>query len=220
MTLEHVSCVASRETSYDYQEFIPALLPRRTLAELTSQQLRPTLRVHAFVIVAPNRDKTKMFYAKILTPLLLTSLFASAHAQDQEKYLQAFPEAADGMVRFVIELPHKARGEDAGFRVEIIVGKMIETDGINQHHLGGEITAQSLEGWGFTYCQVKEFGPVASTRIGVPPGTKMVEQFVSMPSLTIPYNSRVPLVVYVPKGGEVRYRIWTASETTEKASEG
>jgi ecotin len=48
----------------------------------------------------------------------------------------------------------------------------------------------------------------------------MVMKFVSVPSLIIPYNSRIPLVVYVPEGGEVRYRIWKAGETTEKAKEG
>jgi ecotin len=47
-----------------------------------------------------------------------------------------------------------------------------------------------------------------------------VKKFVSMPSMTIPYNSRVPLIVYVPEGGEVRYRIWKASETTAKAKKG
>jgi len=31
------------------------------------------------------------------------------------------------------------------------------------------------------------------------------------------YNSKLPLVLYVPKDIEVRYRIWSASNKVEKA---
>jgi ecotin len=33
------------------------------------------------------------------------------------------------------------------------------------------------------------------------------------------YNSRMPIVVYVPKGAEVRYRIWKAGKETNAAQE-
>jgi hypothetical protein len=56
-----------------------------------------------------------------------------------------------------------------------------------------------------------------SRAMGVPPGTAKVRKFVAAPSLLIRYNSRIPLVVYVPRDGEVRYRIWEASKTTNKA---
>ena len=155
---------------------------------------------------------------------MLTVLFAmlltSSAAGEDNKYLKAFPPAEDGMVRYVIQLPHKERGEDKGFRVEIFVGQMMLTDGVNLSRLVGKIEAKPLKGWGFTYYEVAKLGPVASTRIGVPPGTRKVKKFVPLPSITIPYNSRIPLVVYVPDGGEVRYRIWKASETTEKAKKG
>ncbi|MDP6337606.1 MAG: ecotin family protein, partial [Verrucomicrobiota bacterium] len=60
-------------------------------------------------------------------------------------------------------------------------------------------------------------GPVASSLIGVPPGTPSVHKFVQGPSKLIRYNSRIPIVVYVPKGAEVRYRIWSATPETKKA---
>ena len=157
-----------------------------------------------------------------LTPLVSLALLAilTASAAAEHKYLKAFPPAPEGMVRYVIELPHKERGEDNGFQVEIIVGKEMLTDGVNRVRLSGRIEAKPLKGRGFTYYEMAKFGPAVSTLVGVPPGTPKVKKFVAIPSLKIAYNSRIPLVVYVPEGGEVRYRIWSASKTTEKAKQG
>ena len=74
----------------------------------------------------------------------------------------------------------------------------------------GKLETKPLKGWGFTYYEVAKFGPAASTLIGVPAGTPKVEKFVAGPSQLIRYNSRIPIVVYVPQGAEVRYRIWSA----------
>ncbi|MNT95848.1 Ecotin precursor [compost metagenome] len=32
------------------------------------------------------------------------------------------------------------------------------------------------------------------------------------------YNSKLPVVVYVPEGVEVRYRVWSASNKVKKAT--
>ena len=157
---------------------------------------------------------------RLISMTVLLATLACSGAAAQERYIKAFPAAEEGMKRYVILLPHKERGEDDDFRVEIFAGKEIDTDGVNLYHMGGQIEARPLKGWGFTYYEVEKFGPVASTLKGVPPGTPPVVKFVAMPSMTIPYNSRVPLVIYVPEEGEVRYRIWKASETMEKAEEG
>jgi ecotin len=155
----------------------------------------------------------------VLFAVGLASLFSSPVMGEEHKYLKAFPQASEGMERFVIELPNKERGEDSRFKVEIMVGKEMSTDGVNMVRLGATIEAKPLEGWGFTYYEVKKFGPGASTLMAVPPGTKPEIKFVST-SKIIPYNSRIPIVVYVPKGGEVRYRIWEASKTIQKGSRG
>mgnify|MGYP002064584123 CR=1 FL=1 len=47
-----------------------------------------------------------------------------------------------------------------------------------------------------------------------------VEKFVSGTPLLIRYNSRLPVVIYAPKGFEIRYRIWQTPETTQKAEKG
>lgn len=160
---------------------------------------------------------------KLILKLVLMSALAmlvSSSVAAEHRYLEAFPPPGDGMDRYVIQLPHKERGEDNDFRVELIVGKEMLTDGVNLVRLGGTIEAKVLKGWGFTYYEVAEFGPAMSTLMGVQPGTPQVKQFISVPSKTINYNSRVPLVIYVPDGAQVRYRIWQASESTETAEEG
>ena len=151
--------------------------------------------------------KTRTIRVALLS--FVSILVGVANAADH-RYLKAFPKAAKGMTRYVIELPHKERGAENAFKVEITAGKMMETDGVNRMFLGGKLETKPLKGWGFTYYEVAKLGPAASTLIGVPAGTPKVEKFVAGPSQLIRYNSRIPIVVYVPQGAEVRYRIWSA----------
>ena len=56
--------------------------------------------------------------------------------------------------------------------------------------------------------------------MGVPPGAPKIERFITLggnPNL-LRYNSRLPLVVYVPEEVEVLYRVWRA-EPVQKASD-
>jgi len=126
--------------------------------------------------------------------------------------LKAYPLAKDGMQRFVITLPHKERVEEDAFKIELLPGKILQTDGVNRMRLGLRIEENTIQGWGYPYYNVvgKELG--ISTKIGVPEGTPKVTKFVSGQSLTIRYNSRLPIVIYAPKGQLVRYRIWQTDE--------
>jgi len=49
--------------------------------------------------------------------------------------------------------------------------------------------------------------------MAVDPNAPKVSRFITIggESYIIPYNSRLPVVVYVPEGVEVRYRIWSAA---------
>ena len=153
----------------------------------------------------------------IKLPLLsLLAMCAGALAAGQPE-LKPFPAAKEGMDRFVIVLPHKERGEEDAFRVEIITGREMLTDGVNVMHLGYNIEARNLEGWGYTYYEVTGSGEAMSTLMEPPPGAPKVKKFVTGQSLQILYNSRVPIVVYAPKGVEVRYRVWKAADTFDKA---
>ncbi len=155
----------------------------------------------------------------LLLAVNFLALNSPAHGTGHPE-LKAFPEAEEGMERFVIVLPHKERGEEDDFMVEIITGKTMLTDGVNQIQLGNTIKSRPLKGWGYTYYEVTGESTAISTLIGVPEGTAKVKKFVSSSPLKIGYNSRLPIVVYVAKGLEVRYRIWKASESVKKAEKG
>ncbi len=159
--------------------------------------------------------------AKLTTLLILSFLaLGRSEAAAEHSELKAFPQAADGMKRFVILLPDKERGEEDDFRVEIIVGREMLTDGVNRVRLGNAIEPRALEGWGYTYYEVTGPSEVISTLMAPPEGTPKRKAFVMAAPLQVRYNSRLPIVVYAPRGYEVRYRIWSASETTRKADEG
>ena len=154
-----------------------------------------------------------------LLVLRLLTLSGSALAAGHPE-LKAFPPADDGMERFVIVLPHKERGKEGDFRVEIIVGREMLTDGVNRVRLGNSIEPRTLEGWGYTYYEVAGPSETISTLMAPPEGAPKVKAFVTAAPLQVRYNSRLPIVVYVPSGYEVRYRIWSASETIQKADPG
>lgn len=130
--------------------------------------------------------------------------------------LDAFPQAKDGQVRYVIYLDEKDRGEEEMFKVELIPGKIATTDGVNSSRVGLSLEPVILKGWGYTYYEVRGKDLLLSTMMAVPEGTTPVVGFVAGKPLMIRYNSRLPIVIYSPSGVDVRYRFWTAGEM-EKA---
>ena len=132
--------------------------------------------------------------------------------------LEAFPAAADGMVRYVITLADKARGEEDNFKVELLAGKTVLTDDVNSYRLALSIEPHDLKGWGYTYYEVTGSGEMMGTLMAVPEGTPRVERFVTGNPLLVRYNSRLPVVVYAPAGVEVRYRLWQAEDRFSAAT--
>ncbi len=131
------------------------------------------------------------------------------HAADNMK---AFPPAEKGMMRYVLQLPEQK--VESASKVELIVGKSVMVDK-NRYFFGGKITKQTIKGWGFTRYIVNELGPMAGSLMAANPNTPKTKRFITLggePYL-IRYNSRLPVVIYVPEGVEVRYRIWSAGET-------
>jgi ecotin len=134
---------------------------------------------------------------------------APQRPDDASGWQKAYPAAKAGQKRVVIHLAAKENEDD--WQVEVVVGKVMETDGVNLHRLMGGVERKTVGGWGYTYLEAPESKGALSTRMGVPPGAPKVMAFVSYPAVgPFRYNSKLPVVVYVPEGYEVRYRFWKA----------
>jgi ecotin len=154
---------------------------------------------------------------KTLFALALTIATTMTLAADNMK---AFPPADEGMARYVINLPEQA--DETAWRVELLVGKTVQTDAANRYFFAGTLETETIEGWGFDRHILRQLGPMAGTLMAVDPSVPKVERFITLggePRL-LRYNSRLPLVVYVPEGVEVRYRFWRADADITAAERG
>ena len=162
----------------------------------------------------------KLSIKYITTLILLFGIITNVSQAAEHPELKAFPAAIADMQRIVIVLPHKERGEEDAFKVELLPGKMMMTDGVNRIRLNAQIAAQPLKGWGYTYYDLTGNDKAMSTLMGVPAGSQPIKSFVAGQPLTIRYNSRLPIVIYAKKGMEVRYRIWHADARFTTADHG
>ena len=147
----------------------------------------------------------------IRNSIVMMALLWAVSAQSADP-LGAFPPAEAGQARYVLHLPEAA--DESALKVEIIVGKTELLDSSNRYFYAGNIEAVTIDGWGYTRYMVKELGPMAGTLMAADPAAPKVERFIALggePYL-IRYNSKLPVVVYVPEGIEVKYRVWQAGE--------
>lgn len=156
----------------------------------------------------------------MLAACMVLSHAAAESESEAERNLKAFPSPDEGMTRHVLILPPHD-GEDS-LRVELQIGKVVKTDPHNRHFFAGSLQAVNIEGWGFTRYVLSELGPMAGTLMAVDPDAPKVDRFITLGGETqlLRYNSRLPLVVYVPKGAEVRHRIWRADPEAKPVPEG
>jgi ecotin len=132
--------------------------------------------------------------------------------------LEAFPAAETGMVRHVIQLPQLP--EENLIKVELMVGKTVKTDSKNRYFFAGKLKTESIPGWGYNRYILPELGPMAGTLMAVDPDARLVERFITLSGEAplIRYNSRLPIVVYLPTGVELQHRLWRAeSQPTDTA---
>ena len=129
--------------------------------------------------------------------------------------LKAWPAAEAGYNRYVIRLA--PMDTEANHQVEIMVGKNMLVD-CNQHRFGGDLEARVVKGWGYTSYHLEKVGGPMSTMMACP-GQEKKTAFVhvSGDGYQVRYNSRLPIVVYVPEGFEVGYRIWSAPAQMQNA---
>jgi len=158
--------------------------------------------------------KMKKTLKTMLLLLVIGLAGVTANAQnnsEMDKILKPFPAATDSLNRFVIYLDEKS--DEGVYQVELIPGKVMNVD-CNIHRLGGFIAEMNLDGWGYSYYEFSTNGHVTSTMMAC--NQPKEDKFVSGQTLMVRYNSRLPIVIYAPKGYEIRYRIWQAGE--EQAS--
>ncbi|WP_298652525.1 ecotin family protein [uncultured Proteiniphilum sp.] len=125
--------------------------------------------------------------------------------------LKAYPESQEGYDRYILFLP-EIKNSQKEHKVEIIPGVTTEVD-CNLHGLMGTFVEKNIEGWGYSYLVFDSDGNIRSTRMACPDNTRRTE-FMTGATHLMDYNSRLPVVVFVPKKGNfsVQYRIWEAGE--------
>jgi len=142
--------------------------------------------------------------------MVILLFFTGTFVVNAADNIKAFPPAEKGMVRCVLQLP--AQADESDFKVELMAGKTVRIDKANRYFFSGGIEKETIKGWGFSRYMVRSLGVMGGTRMAIDPDAPKVDRFIMLggaPYL-IRYNSRLPVVVYVPEGVEVRYRIWQA----------
>lgn len=156
-----------------------------------------------------------------ITDLLPTS---SASPESQEPSVVAqelrtntgmYPKAKDGYSKYYIWLPTIKNESDN--QVEIVVGKNGIVD-CNATSYGANLEEKNVEGWGYTYYEVNNIvGPMSTLMAcGDRPKANAFIRVVGK-NFLVRYNSKLPIVVYVPDGFEVKYKIWNTNSSLFKA---
>ncbi len=142
-----------------------------------------------------------------------TSLFAANAPKD--KY-RMFPEAEEGYIRYIVEVPKTENDYD--HKVELLIGKRMMVD-CNHHSFSGKMVKFTVDGWGYSYYKISDIkrGPSTMRACPGPKKEAFVPLYLSQKEAFIRYNSRLGSVFYVPEGFEVRYRIWSAEKPIHKA---
>lgn len=145
-----------------------------------------------------------------------TSVLLAQKNANVAKEIEMFPAPKQGYKQVFIKVPSKKN--EANFKVEVFVGKTQMVD-CNRHFMSGTIEEVNLDGWGYTYYVAETNGQIGGTLMACPDG-KLTKQFIHLESVTLRYNSRLPIVIYVPEDMEVNYKIWSASKKIISAKDG
>lgn len=146
-----------------------------------------------------------------LFSLLAVLGFAQADDLDLKKY----PQPEKGYSRQVIILPKLDKEED--HKVQLMIGKRAMVDSANMARMMGKIEEETLKGWGFPMYKFESNGQIIQTLRG---GGVQEERFVNaLHDYLIRYNSKLPIVVYVPEGFLVKYRVWSIGDEEIYAKE-
>ena len=141
--------------------------------------------------------------------LSTSTAWAEENKATNDTTLDAFPAPKTGYERHVIRLP--IGNYENNLKIELLPGKVQEAD-CNLMHYNGLLQEKTLEGWGYNYYELSDVTGPASTMMTCSDEDKKL-QFVPVHTngSLLQYNSRLPVVVYLPKGLELRWRTWVAT---------
>ena len=130
-------------------------------------------------------------------------------AQEKDKKIQ-YPIPQEGWDKIEVALPaiKKGMGE---YRVEFTVGFEMETDLCNPYYLIGEWTEHEVKDTDLVYFIASTKGQVVKA-MNECPNEKMKSQFVGLKSNSMLHNGGQSLVVYMPEGYQLRYRLWSVEK--------
>lgn len=159
-----------------------------------------------------------MIKAKKIIVSLLMLVCVNVYAQ-QMKYekleINMFPEAKEGFKKVYIQVPIEKNEEN--FKVEVFVGKEALLD-CNKYFLIGNITEKNLDGWGYNFYEIESSGEMGGTKMACPQ-EKLTNKFVYLQPLLLRYNSKLPIVLYVPNDFVIKYKIFKADSKLYHAKE-
>lgn len=143
------------------------------------------------------------------------SLEPNIIAQEPRSSTSMYPAAKDGFTKYYIWLPTLTNESDN--QVEIVVGKNTMVD-CNSAWYSGVLEEKSVQGWGYTYYEVNNVAGPMSTRMGCSESSDK-EAFIQVigDNYLVRYNSKLPVVVYVPNDFEVQYKVWTTNSSLFEA---
>ena len=146
---------------------------------------------------------------KVFSVLALLMVMLTFAQKNMKIDYSMYPKAKDGDEQKIITL--KTLPNEDNYSVEIFAGKKTLVDSCNHFFLAGAFEQKTVDGWGYDYFNFESNGNVGGTLMGCF-DNKSVEKIIHAQSIQTRYNSKLPIVVYVPKGYTLEYRIWKADE--------
>lgn len=153
---------------------------------------------------------------KLIVSMAIMCLGTLSYAEEKDK-VHMFPEAEEGFVKYVIEVPET--DNDYDHKVELLIGKEVMVD-CNGYSLSGKIENITLKGWGYKYLKISDIhrGPSTLMHCSEEKTKEFVTLYMGEEALRR-YNHRSPIVVYIPKEYELRYRVWSADNEVHTAKQ-
>lgn len=139
----------------------------------------------------------------ILSGILVLSLLTMSRTVKKD---DIYPKAEQGMVKHTIVLSQKE--DENNYMIKLKFGREEEVD-CNQHFLiDGKIEEKILDGYGYNYYVFNGSDKMASTLMACAVQTKTKKDVFYNSEEIIRYNSKLPIVVYAPKGVFVNYSVY------------